>query len=57
MRLIRTMFRPPTDYYCEAVEPIDEQLCALIAKRKEWSWVMIEGGEAAAVLLFKACEQ
>jgi hypothetical protein len=31
------MFRPPTDYCCEAVDPVDEQLCALIAKRKDVS--------------------
>jgi hypothetical protein len=31
------MFHPPTDYYCEVLAPIDEQLCSLIAKRKEVS--------------------
>lgn len=30
-------FRPPTDYYCETLAPIDEQICALVAKRKELS--------------------
>ena len=30
-------FRPPTDYYCEALIPIDEQICALLAQRKELS--------------------
>ena len=30
-------FRAPTDYYCEALAPIDEQICALLAKRKELS--------------------
>jgi len=37
MRSARMMFRPPTDYYCEALAPLDEQLCDLIAKRKEVS--------------------
>lgn len=30
-------FRPPTDYYCEELAPIDEQICGLLAKRKELS--------------------
>jgi hypothetical protein len=30
-------FRPPTDYYCELLAPIDEEICALFAKRKEIS--------------------
>lgn len=30
-------FRAPTDYYCEVLAPIDEQICALLAKRKELS--------------------
>lgn len=30
-------FQPPTDYYCEPLAPTDEQICALIAKRKELS--------------------
>jgi len=30
-------FRPPTDYYCELLAPIDEEICALLAKRKEIS--------------------
>lgn len=30
-------FRQPTDYYCEEVAPIDEQICGLLAKRKELS--------------------
>ncbi|GEM_PF-513695 len=33
----RMSFQPPTDYYCELLAPIDEQICALIAKRKEIS--------------------
>lgn len=44
MRVLRGMFHPPTDYYCEILAPIDEQLCAfdeqlcaLMAKRKEAS--------------------
>ncbi|MHB8072182.1 MAG: hypothetical protein ACYDGZ_00195 [Desulfosporosinus fructosivorans] len=36
-RMGRMSFQPPTDYYCEALAPIDEQICALIAKRKELS--------------------
>lgn len=35
--MIRMPFRPPTDYYCESLAPIDEQICALLAKRKEIS--------------------
>jgi hypothetical protein len=27
----------PTDYYCQSLTPVDEQLCALIARRKELS--------------------
>lgn len=34
---MRMPFRPPTDYYCEELAPIDEQICALLAKRKELS--------------------
>lgn len=30
-------FRPPTDYYCAELAPIDEQICGLLAKRKEIS--------------------
>jgi hypothetical protein len=30
-------FRPPTDYYCEELATIDEQICELLAKRKELS--------------------
>lgn len=30
-------FRAPTDYYCELLAPVDEQICALVAKRKELS--------------------
>ncbi|SPF41120.1 conserved hypothetical protein [Candidatus Desulfosporosinus infrequens] len=33
--MIDRPFRPPTDYYCESLAPIDEQICALLAKRKE----------------------
>ena len=35
--LKRMSFQPPTDYYCEPLAPIDEQICALLAKRKELS--------------------
>ena len=35
--LTRMSFRPPSDYYCEEVAPIDEQICGLLAKRKELS--------------------
>lgn len=35
--MIRMPFRPPVDYYCDSVAPIDEQICALLAKRKELS--------------------
>ena len=34
---MRMEFQPPTDYYCEQLAPIDEQICALISKRKELS--------------------
>jgi len=34
---MRMPFRAPTDYYCEALAPIDEKICALIAERKEIS--------------------
>ena len=34
---MRMSFRPPTDYYCEELAPIDEQICGLLAKRKELS--------------------
>jgi len=34
---MRMPFQPPTEYYCELLAPIDEQICALIAKRKEIS--------------------
>lgn len=30
-------FRVPTEYYCEELAPIDKQICALLAKRKELS--------------------
>lgn len=30
-------FQPPTNYYCESLAPLDEQISALIAKRKELS--------------------
>jgi hypothetical protein len=33
----RMPFRTPTDYYCESLEPIDEQICELLGKRKELS--------------------
>ena len=33
----RMSFQPPTEHYCESLAPIDEQICALIAKRKELS--------------------
>ena len=36
-KMIRGMIHPPTDYYCESLESIDDQLCALIARRKEVS--------------------
>lgn len=35
--MMKKQFRPPTDYYCEALAPIDEQICAMVAKRKEIS--------------------
>ncbi|ODA39353.1 hypothetical protein [Desulfosporosinus sp. BG] len=34
---MRMPFHPPTDYYCEQLAPIDEQICGLISKRKELS--------------------
>ena len=34
---MRMPFRPPTDYYCEELATIDEQICVLLAKRKELS--------------------
>ncbi|WP_242976012.1 hypothetical protein [Desulfosporosinus sp. FKB] len=34
---MRMPFRPPTDYYCEELAQIDEQICSLLAKRKELS--------------------
>ena len=34
---MRMPFRPPTDYYCEELASIDEQICVLLAKRKELS--------------------
>lgn len=33
----RMSFQPPTEHYCESLAPIDEQICALTAKRKELS--------------------
>ncbi|WP_407314856.1 hypothetical protein [Desulfosporosinus sp. SB140] len=30
-------FQPPTDHYCEDLEPVDQQICGLLAKRKELS--------------------
>jgi hypothetical protein len=30
-------FNPPADYYCEELAPLDEQICELLAKRKELS--------------------
>lgn len=35
--MIRKQFRAPTDYCCKALAPIDEQICAMLAKRKEIS--------------------
>lgn len=35
--MMRRQFRAPTDYYCKALAPIDEQICALLAKRTEIS--------------------
>lgn len=35
--MMRMPFRPPTDYYCEELASIDEQICELLAKRKERS--------------------
>lgn len=34
---VRMSFNPPADYYCEELAPLDEQVCGLIAKRKELS--------------------
>ncbi|MDR3542077.1 MAG: hypothetical protein P4L69_14075 [Desulfosporosinus sp.] len=34
---MRMPFRSPTEYYCELLAPIDEQICALLVKRKEIS--------------------
>lgn len=34
---MQTSFRPPTNYYCEELVPVDEQICGLLAKRKELS--------------------
>lgn len=34
---MRMPFRSPTEYYCELLAPIDKQICALLAKRKEIS--------------------
>lgn len=33
----RMQFRAPTEYYCESLAPIDEQICAVLAKRREIS--------------------
>ncbi|MCO5385005.1 MAG: hypothetical protein NHB14_03760 [Desulfosporosinus sp.] len=30
----REVLSPPTDYYCESLAPIDEQICELLSKRK-----------------------
>ncbi len=30
-------FHPPTDYYCKELAPLDEEICSLLAKRKELS--------------------
>lgn len=30
-------FHPPTDYYCSELAPLDEEICSLLAKRKELS--------------------
>ncbi|EHQ90718.1 hypothetical protein [Desulfosporosinus youngiae] len=30
-------FHPPTDYYCQGLAPLDEEICSLLAKRKELS--------------------
>lgn len=30
-------FYPPTDYYCNELAPLDEEICSLLAKRKELS--------------------
>lgn len=34
---MKMQFRAPTDYYCESLVSIDEQICAMLAKRKEIS--------------------
>ena len=34
---MRMPFRSPTDYYCQDLAPLDEEICALLAKRKERS--------------------
>ncbi|MDQ7096706.1 hypothetical protein REC12_24235 [Desulfosporosinus sp. PR] len=33
--LLKMPFHVPSDYYCEDLAPLDEQICALLAKRKE----------------------
>ncbi|KLU62369.1 hypothetical protein CEB3_c12300 [Peptococcaceae bacterium CEB3] len=30
-------FRPPTDYYCGGLDQLDEEICALLSKRKQLS--------------------
>lgn len=35
--ITRLPFQPPADYYCEKIKSIDEQICELLAKRKELS--------------------
>lgn len=35
--MIRSFRKAPTDYYCQSLSPVDEQLCALIAERKALS--------------------
>lgn len=35
--MMRKQFRAPTEHYCEALAPIDEQICAMLAQRKEIS--------------------
>ena len=37
MNLMEMPFRPPTDYYYKDLATIDEQICELLAKRKELS--------------------
>ncbi|MDQ7096497.1 hypothetical protein REC12_23150 [Desulfosporosinus sp. PR] len=34
---MRMPFSPPTDYYCRELAQVDEQICTLLAKRKEIS--------------------